>query len=72
MQTIEGLGILPLSDHISVVTQRAEEFKNYPEPIIRNFATVLLTTMGCLYKLYSELRESSYGGVGRQEVGRTL
>jgi nuclear pore complex protein Nup93 len=67
-QTIEHLGILPLNEHISVVTQRAEEFKNYPEPIIRNFATVLLTTMGCLYKLYSELRESSYGGVGRQEV----
>eukprot|EP00163_Fabomonas_tropica_P010049 TRINITY_DN2002_c0_g1_i1.p2 TRINITY_DN2002_c0_g1~~TRINITY_DN2002_c0_g1_i1.p2 ORF type:complete len:140 (-),score=48.90 TRINITY_DN2002_c0_g1_i1:229-648(-) len=52
---MESLGLLPLR-HDDVMEQKVEAFKLLEEPIRRNFADILLTTMTLLYKIYTALK----------------
>ena len=65
-QAIEGVKIIPLSSVLVDIIKAAEEFKELDEAIIRNFDTILLTTMDIIYKLHTALKESPFGDASRQ------
>lgn len=67
LEIIESLNIIPLDGDLVSIIRRAEEFKELDESILRNFDTVLLTTMNVLYKIHSGLKESPYGDASRQQ-----
>ncbi|CDZ96438.1 Cullins [Phaffia rhodozyma] len=66
LETIESIGLLPLTSDITAINRRADEFKDLDESIAHNFSDVLVVTMNCLFKLHQLLKESSYGGEARQ------
>lgn len=65
---MEQLGVIPLDGDMSIITRKADEFRDMDEAITRNFAEILLVTMNILYKMYTALKESPYGDQGRQSV----
>jgi nuclear pore complex protein Nup93 len=67
LNVIEQLNIIPLDGDLVTIIRRAEEFKELDESILRNFDTVLLTTMNILYKIHAALKESPYGDASRQQ-----
>lgn len=64
---IENLSIIPLDGDLASIIRRAEEVKELDEAILRNFDTVILTTMNILYKIHAQLKESPYGDASRQQ-----
>lgn len=64
---IEQLSIVPLDGDLVSIIRRSEEFKDLDESILRNFDTILITTMNILYKLHTQLKESPYGDASRQQ-----
>lgn len=64
---LEQLNIVPLDGDLVTIIRRAEESKDLDEAILRNFDTLLLTTMNILYKIHTALKESPYGDASRQQ-----
>lgn len=64
---IENLNIIPLDGDLASIIRRAEDVKELDDTVLRNFDTILLTTMNILYKIHSQLKESPYGDASRQQ-----
>jgi hypothetical protein len=68
LQVIAGVGLIPLNDDVTTRIRKTEEFKTLDEDIVRNFDTVLLTTMTIISKLHSQLKNSPFADAARMQV----
>lgn len=67
LHAIEQVNIVPVDGDLVTILRRAEESKELDEAILRNYDTILPTTMNILYKLHTALKESPYGDASRQQ-----
>ncbi|KAG0348404.1 hypothetical protein BG004_005245 [Podila humilis] len=65
--TIQDLDLIPLEADMTAIAKKAEQFQVLDESIARNFPTVLLKTMECMYQLSESLKLSPYDEAGRQD-----
>ena len=58
---------MPLQGDLVLIIRASEDFKDLDEAIVRNFDTILLTTMNVIYKIHHGLKESPFGDATRQQ-----
>ncbi|KAK4050856.1 nuclear pore complex subunit [Microbotryomycetes sp. JL201] len=67
-KTIEDINIIPLHGDLPSIIRAADDFKDLDDAIIRNFDTILLTTMNMIYKAHQQLKDSPFGDASRQQA----
>ncbi|SCV71462.1 BQ2448_3050 [Microbotryum intermedium] len=68
LQTIQDVNLVPLHGDLVAIIRAAEEFKSLDETLVRNFDTILLTTMQLIYKIHQALKASPFGDAARQQT----
>ncbi|SCZ89311.1 BZ3500_MvSof-1268-A1-R1_Chr1-1g01098 [Microbotryum saponariae] len=67
LQTIQDVNLVPLHGDLVAIIRAAEEFKSLDETLVRNFDTILLTTMQLIYKIHQAFKSSPFGDAARQQ-----